>query len=181
MPSDRELEFHDADGVPVYRYSDGALRKKGAYYKRPPQAAEPFDTNTAIAANLAKSVKREARIASLQGEVTRTLVKKTRAKTPEQAGAKLVGQMIDIAQDTDERAADRLATTKFVLQAAGMQAKEQSNAPSITLQMTPEAIDRMYALSMGVVVDAEVRELEDAGVASSELTASEASGGLDSD
>ena len=171
---DKKLHSVVDDGTEIFEYPDGALRKHGAYYKRPPQAAEPFGTNTAIAANLAKSVKREARIASLQGEVTRTLVKKTRAKTPEQAGAKLVGQMIDIAQDTDERAADRLATTKFVLQAAGMQAKEQGNAPSITLQMTPEAIDRMYALSMGVpeppavIVDAEFEAAEDQ--AASELS-----------
>lgn len=160
--ADKKLHSVLEDGTEIFEYPDGALRRvSGAYYKRPPQAAEVFDSAGSALANLRKAEVKRHREETYQGEVSRILKKRLKAKTPEQAMAKLAGKQIDIALSDEERAADRLASTKYIEQAAGMSRKEQSTGPVTVLQMTPEAIDRMYALSMGIPDQSGMPELED--------------------
>jgi hypothetical protein len=161
----RVLVFTDEKKGPIYRYPDGSLRTaKGYWFRRPPNAAPVFDSERSAIAVVRKAEIKQHRIETLQGEVRRTLKDKLKTKTAEQAGAKLVGNIIDIATDTDERAADRLASTKFALDAAGMKAKEAGSAPKITLEMTPEAVDRLYELSQAVDGEAKLLDVPaDAG------------------
>lgn len=165
--ADKQRKLHTVleDGTEIYEYPDGALRRaSGAYYKRPPQAAKAFDAEGSALANLRKSEIKQHRIETLQGEVRRTLKNKLKTKTAEQAGAKLVGNIIDIAVDTDERAADRLASTKFALDAAGMKAKEAGQAPAITLHMDEAAVRQMHELMgrprLEDVVEGEYEDVE---------------------
>ena len=158
----RVLAFTLDDGSPIYRYPNGDLRRaNGHWYQRPTDAAPVFDSERGVLASVRKQAIKRHREETYQGEVSRILKKRMKSATPEQAMAKLAGKQIEIALSDEERAADRLASTKYIEQAAGMSRKEQGSAPVTILQMTPEAIDRMYALSMGIPDRSGMPELPD--------------------